>query len=92
MVLVRDIDMAFLSQENLLPRYGKCHVAYIPARGRVVGLSKLARLVRVLCRRVTTAEAVCAGVVGATEELLLPKVCLLQFAWLHTCPVHTGQD
>lgn len=51
-------------------------MAYIPARGRVVGLSKLARLVQALSRRVTSPENVCTGVLAVVEKQLCPEVGL----------------
>ncbi len=53
-VLVRDIDFASTSEETLLPFHGRCHVAYVPGQGVVLGLSKLARLVRLYAKRLQT--------------------------------------
>lgn len=51
MVMVRDIEFASTSSANLLPFHGRCHIAYLPARGVVLGLSKFARLTALFARR-----------------------------------------
>ena len=56
LVLVRDIDFAATSEATLLPFHGRAHIAYVPAAGVVLGLSKLARLTKLAARRVQTQE------------------------------------
>lgn len=56
LVLVRDIDFASTSESTFLPFHGRCHVAYFPSHSVVLGLSKLARLTRILAKRLQTQE------------------------------------
>lgn len=56
MVLVRGIDVFSTSEADLRPMFGRCHVAYLPAGGRIVGLSKCARVAEVFARRLQTPE------------------------------------
>ena len=65
MVLVRDVEFASTSEETLLPFHGRAHIAYVPAGGTVIGLSKLARLTKLMAKRLQTQEQLGADVTRA---------------------------
>ena len=69
MVLVRGVQFYSLCEHHLLPFFGKCHIAYLPA-GKVIGLSKLARLVEVFCRRLQVQERMTLEIAKALSELI----------------------
>ncbi len=69
-VVVRDIDFASTSEDNLLPFHGRCHVAYVPSAGVVLGLSKLARLTRLHAKRLQSQQRLGAELAAALHRHL----------------------
>lgn len=84
MVLVKDIDFYSLCEHHLLPFFGQVHIAYIP-NGKVVGLSKLPRLVEVFARRLQIQEQLCEQISTALYETLKPKGVAVTIEAAHMC-------
>jgi len=83
-VLVRDITFNSHCEHHMMPFYGRAHVAYRPV-DRVVGLSKLARLVDIFAHRLQTQEHMTAQIVTAMEEVLKPKGVAVMIEAEHMC-------
>jgi GTP cyclohydrolase I len=83
-VLVRDIPFTSHCEHHVMPFYGRAHLAYAPV-GRVVGLSKLARLVDIFALRLQTQEHLTAQIAGAIETVLQPRGVAVVVEAEHTC-------
>ncbi len=83
-VLVRDIEFTSQCEHHMMPFYGKAHIAYTPVE-RVVGLSKLARLVDIFGRRLQTQEHLTAQIAAAIDEVLKPRGVAVVIEAEHTC-------
>lgn len=89
MVMLRDIPFASVCEHHLLPFIGKAHIGYIP-EGRVVGLSKLARLVEGYARRPQVQERLTSEIADAIMEELRPDGCGVVIEAVHTCMTIRG--
>src|SRR5687767_12276932 len=84
MVIVRDIDFYSLCEHHLLPFFGKCHVAYLPSK-RVIGLSKLPRLVDVYARRLQIQERMTNQIAETIREKVDPHGVAVVCEGTHLC-------
>ena len=85
MVLVRDIEVWSTCEHHLLPFTGVAHVGYIPANGRITGLSKLARLVDVFAKRPQVQERLTSQIADALVEHLNPQGVIVVIECRHLC-------
>lgn len=89
MVIVRDIEFYSLCEHHMLPFIGRAHVAYIP-RGRVVGLSKIPRVVDMFAHRLQVQERMTRQIADFIEELLHPQGVAVVVEALHMCSMMRG--
>ncbi len=84
-VLVKDISFYSMCEHHLLPFYGKAHVAYLPSGGRIVGLSKLVRVIETVSRRPQLQERLTSNVADIITEELNPKGVVVVIEAEHLC-------
>lgn len=89
MVIVRDIEFYSMCEHHMLPFLGRAHVAYLP-RGKVIGLSKIPRIVDMFARRLQVQERMTRQIADLVDELLHPKGVAVVVEGLHLCSVMRG--
>jgi len=90
-VIVKDIDFYSLCEHHLLPFYGRAHVAYIPA-GRVIGLSKIPRIVELFARRLQLQERLTNEIAAGLQEAVQPRGVAVVLEAFHLCLAMRGVE
>ncbi len=91
MVIVRDIDFYSLCEHHLLPFFGKCHVAYVP-NGKVIGLSKIPRLVDMFARRLQLQERMTSQIAETIRDQVQPLGVAVVCEGTHLCMAMRGVE
>jgi GTP cyclohydrolase IA len=91
MIVVRDIEMYSLCEHHLLPFFGKCHVAYLPA-GKIIGLSKIPRIVDCYARRLQVQERLTMQIAKALEDAVKPQGVGVVIEAQHLCMMMRGVE
>lgn len=91
MVVVRNVEFYSLCEHHMLPFYGKCHVAYLP-KGKVIGLSKVPRIVDMFARRLQVQERLTNQIANTIQEVLNPHGVAVVMEGKHLCMMMRGVE
>jgi GTP cyclohydrolase I len=91
MVVVKDVDFFSLCEHHLLPFFGKAHVAYMPRR-KIVGLSKIPRLVEMFSRRLQVQERLTTQIAATLNDVLQPRGVAVVMEGIHLCMLMRGVE